>query len=330
MKEESNDIELIITKVLNQEATVEEQSQLEYWLAESEANKKLFESYKKIIDKGQEYFNSQQHIKIDVDAEWAAFQDKLAAKKVIQMEPKATASSRWLQIAAAVVVLMVSGYVLYNFISKDTVYLQTADVPEEFTLPDESVITLNANSVLSYNQDFGKNKRTVELKGEAFFEITSDKTRPFIITAGEAEVEVLGTSFNVSVNNGSTEVIVATGVVELSSKETKESIELTPGERGLLEKDSKIIETKNSDPNFNAWKTRTIIFEEADLVAVVNALNKVYHANISISTNVSQSCIVTVTFEQQSLDAVLNVLESTLDLTLKRNGRQVEITEAGC
>jgi ferric-dicitrate binding protein FerR (iron transport regulator) len=86
----------------------------------------------------------------------------------------------------------------------------------------------------------------------------------------------------------------------------------------------------NKDINFLSWNTRKIVFTEDDLQTVVATLNKIYHANISIATDIPASCIVTVTFDQQSLEAILNVLETTLNLTLRTSGNQIEITAAGC
>ena len=85
------------------------------------------------------------------------------------------------------------------------------------SLPDGSKIYLNRNSEFSYRKNFGKHGRNVKLTGEAFFEISPDVSKPFIIDAGKAKVKVVGTSFNVITNNreSAVEVFVKTGKVML-------------------------------------------------------------------------------------------------------------------
>ena len=73
-----------------------------------------------------------------------------------------------------------------------------------------------------------------------------------------------------------------------------------------------------------------MVFLENDLRTVIGTLEKTYHVDITISADVPASCLVTVTFDKQSLESVLKVLESTLNLKYTINGNKIEITEAGC
>jgi ferric-dicitrate binding protein FerR (iron transport regulator) len=91
-----------------------------------------------------------------------------------------------------------------------------------------------------------------------------------------------------------------------------------------------VVSAVNQDVNFLSWNTGRLVFVENDLRSVLETLKKTYHADIVIRTDIPVSCIVTVTFDQQSLESVLKVLESTLNLKYVINGNTVEITEAGC
>ena len=97
-------------------------------------------------------------------------------------------------------------------------------------LPDGSKIFLNRNTGLSYRANFGKHRRDVKLTGEAFFDISHDASKPFIIDAGKAEIKVVGTSFNVITNNAESavEVYVKTGKVLLSDNSGTQSMLLDP------------------------------------------------------------------------------------------------------
>jgi ferric-dicitrate binding protein FerR (iron transport regulator) len=148
-------------------------------------------------------------------------------------------------------------------------------------LPDGSKISLNRNSELSYRESFGKRARNVKLAGEAFFEITPDASKPFIIDAGKADVKVVGTSFNVITNNTESvvEVYVKTGKVILSDKSGSQSIALEPGFVGKM--DSKISgKTHNDNPNYLSWNTGLLVYERQKLDVVFKDLKRVYNMDI--------------------------------------------------
>ena len=106
------------------------------------------------------------------------------------------------------------------------------------TLPDGSTVYMNAGARLSYSKQFGRKNREVQLTGEAFFDVTPDKKRPFSISAGNAVIRVLGTSFNVNSSNkeNQVEVYVSTGIVELSESGNQNNrVLIHPGNIGLIE-----------------------------------------------------------------------------------------------
>lgn len=331
MKEEQNDIEQLIAKSLAGETTTLEEAQLADWLKEDPENQEAFEKSKKVMALTKTH-RADTALDIDVNAEWSKFKSKVeGTTKTIEMVTSPT--NIWYKIAATFLVLVVSGAILYfSLLRNDETIYQTADSAEVFTLPDNSTITLNKNSILAYTKDFGATDRKVKLTGEAFFEITPNKKKPFIIDTEEARVQVLGTSFNINaIYSDRTEVTVATGLVSMTALETKASIKLNPGDKGvLLHSSDKLTSSSNDDVNFMAWKTRTITFENTDLADVISTLNHVYSMKLNLVEGVGGSCKVSVTFDNQSLDAVLNVLESTLDLEVTREEDQINITNAGC
>jgi len=174
--------------------------------------------------------------------------------------------------------------------------------------------------------------RGIELKGEAFFEVESNQALPFIISTGKTSVEVVGTSFNVQAyaNNPFQEVVVTSGKVKFFS-DSQHIVTLNPGEKGTYHKASILLsKTKNKDPNFLSWKTKKIVFSNLGLTEVIKTINRIYNSEIIISAEVKETCAVTVTFENQSLESILNVLKSTLNLKFEANGNKILITGAGC
>lgn len=339
MKDDLNNIlEDLIAKSLVGETSIEEEKHLHDWIAESPDNEVTFNTFKKTFELTSDHYKSgytSQKIPIEIDQEWAKFVHTIENRgpKVVAME--SSKSTHWLSVAAIISLVIVSGLVINYLLTQNPVIeYQTAELIQEISLPDGSIVTLNKNSNLSYNKDFGKEDRTVKLNGEAFFAVKPNRKKGFLIRTKKTNIQVLGTSFNVEANDDSqrTKVVVATGVVAFSSNETDQVVTLKAGDVGILADTShgKIVSRANDDINFLSWKTHKLIFEEDDLNTVIETINKVYESNILINTSTIVDCQVTVTFDQQSLDAILSVLESTLNLTIETVDDKIEITSAGC
>lgn len=332
MSEPINDrIQELITRVLTGEATAEEQQSLQEWMAASPENAAQFATFRKTWLAANDHYIREQLKSVDVNAEWNRFTQAVGGSSERKLNQSSGRS--WLRIAAAIVLILGAGAVFFYYANQSSVLtVQTAMQTKEVTLPDGSRVSLNQNSSLSYPEKFGE-AREVTLQGEAFFDVERDPQKPFIIHAGEAQVEVLGTSFNVRAypQQQKIEVVVATGSVKLSVPPLNKEVKLNPGDRGVYAvSSSEVTAATNENANFLSWKTRRIVFEESDLKTVVETLNAVYGANISVAVDVPSTCAVTVTFDNQLLDAVLNVLENTLGLTYRRTGNRIEIVKVGC
>ncbi len=339
MNDDRNDImQALIIRHLTGEASAEEEKQLSAWIAQSQDNEHHYRDLRKAFELSNRYYTnrSDQDPDINIDKEWNHFvnqiNEKPTADTPVRMLIPDQSPGRWLRVAAALALLVASGFVINYFIFGSRVHHQTTGNTLSITLNDGSEVLLNRNSELWYSTRFGSKTRTVNLKGEAFFEVVRDPDRPFIVHVNDVDIEVLGTSFNVQgYDEKGVDVIVETGVVKFSAPAVNKEVKLTAGQRGVyIKEQQQLISISNEDRNFLSWKTRKIIFIENDLRTVVAALNKAYNANIVITANIPASCVVTVTFDHQSLEAVLNVLKSTLNLTYRITGNQIEITLAGC
>ncbi|MEX2235499.1 MAG: FecR domain-containing protein [Cyclobacteriaceae bacterium] len=322
----------LITKHLAGEASVDEQRELSAWIQSNPENQRHFKDLKKAFDLTETHFTlpPPEGLKIDVDQEWDHFTEATGIRKTTRpLSP----SRVWLKIAASVLLLIAASGILYYYTSQKTTVYQTAENKETITLPDGSTVTLNRYSHLSYDPDFGGKNRTVNLEGEAFFDVERDTNRPFTILTEKTMVQVLGTSFNVNAYDSlqSVEVIVETGIVSLQPKTGQQKLQLVAGQKGIYSKTKgELTRARNDDINFRSWNTQRIVFVENDLRSVIETLKKTYNADIRISTDIPSLCSVTVTFDHQTLESVLKVLESTLNLKYTIVGNRVEITEAGC
>ena len=203
-------------------------------------------------------------------------------------------------------------------------------------LPDGTLVSLNSNTRLEYPKRFGKNTREVTIEGEAFFEVSPNKDKPFIIHAGDAQIKVLGTSFNVSAypNEKLMEVIVKTGKVQVFNKSMVENqpheLILNPGEKGTMVYSSNaLLKTTNEDPNFIAWKTHDLIFRATSLGEVISNLEKVYKVEIRLEDPQLSKLLLTAHFNDNSLDFILKVIETTFQMeTQLENGQYILKTKS--
>ncbi len=325
------DIDLLISRSLHGEASTVEEKNLVDWLSLSDDNKAYYEKSKKAFTLAKNHFKRKTpEPAINLDKEWNHFLKQIDTKNNV----RTLAPVRWARLAAALLILVVSGFIINYFISanRNTIIETTGEI-KEVTLPDGSQVTLNRNTTISYTKDFNKTSRKIVLDGEAFFNVERDEQKPFIISVKETTVEVLGTSFNIQgySSNEELEVVVSTGLVKFSVPDLKRGVTLRAGERGVFsESDGQLAQQPNENVNFLAWKTKKIIFVGSDLRYVIESLNKIYNSHITLIAEVPDTCLVTVTFENQDLEAVLNVLKTTLNLTYRIQNGEIEITHAGC
>jgi len=243
----------------------------------------------------------------------------------------------FIRIAAALIfaaLLLVSGYeVFINPSAKRNLRELSAShqVLNTFTLPDGTLVSLNSNTKLRYPKKFGRSTREVTIEGEAFFEVKPNKNKPFIIHAGNAQIKVLGTSFNVNAYPESklVEVTVETGRVQVLNKTDKSlrtnELILTPGEKGtLIYENNSLHKTANQNPNFLAWKTHNLIFKATSLDEVIQDLAKVYQVDIRIADSNLNKLLLTAQFNNYSLDFILEVIETTFKIeTQKIDGQYI-------
>lgn len=151
----------------------------------------------------------------------------------------------------------------------------------KITLPDSSVVELNADSKLTYPSKFTGSSREVQLTGEAFFNVQQDPQHPFHVITNNLTITVLGTSFNLKCypDKGQTKVALVTGRVEL--KNANETIELTPSEMGVLNmSDLSLRKTKFDINEEIGWRQGIVVFKNADFKEIADRFDKMYNIRL--------------------------------------------------
>jgi len=342
----------LITRYFTGEATSEEVSALTAWVAADPSNAAVFEETRKSWLAVMAHEIDSQ---IDPDREWNEIALKLQPQKHVKIPPKPsglTAESPVIRmtpqsidwrifmirsslIAAVIIILLIPGWIAYRYFTRVEITRLTASTDVlDTTLPDGTNVTLNTGSSLEYNENYGKNSREITLTGEGYFEVATDSVKPFIIASGDARVKVLGTSFYVNTlkEGGNMEIVLVEGSVNVYFKDAWTTGKtIVPGEKAeLFQAGQRIVISPNDDPNFLAWKTHRLVFLDDRLDAIAVALNKVYNVHIVLAAKNLAGCRLTATFERQSLESVLRVIEATLNLQTETTPTEIVLYGKGC
>jgi transmembrane sensor len=326
----------LLARYLAGEANEKDKAAVEKWLGKSAENRAEFGKLRsewKIMDSMKQF---------DVDNAWKKLHGRIIdhEEPVLADTGKSTFMPRrisWgtpLRIAASLLLLIALGAsiaIAVGRFQKVTITTSASEKLKRVTLPDGSTVTMNSSTTLSYMKHFHRNTRNVTLTGEAFFEVTPDKSRPFIINTDEADIRVVGTSFNVdSKRSGSgVEVYVSTGIVEVYKPESQNnSVFLHPGEIGTVSKNV-INSKKASNENAIAWKTGRMDFRDIPLSEAVEILNKMYDVSIILKVQglASIRTVGEYRYPEEPLDTILRVFCQQNFLRIEKSDNMIYLSK---
>lgn len=265
-------------------------------------------------------------------------------KEVFQQDKKMKMKflvSRVLKYAAMLIMVIGIGFATYRVVKvpekQPGIFVVTTVAETEahplsvtfITFPDGSTARMNASTRIEYLSTFNQKVRRVQLSGEAFFEVTRDTARPFVIETNHASVEVLGTSFNVAAypKSGLVEVNVRTGKVKLVQRleglPEKKSLLLPAGERGWLKVAESEMGQSALNPNYASWFSKQIIFQRTRLSDAFALLENTYHVKIGAENSEIEKIPYTANFADQKLDSIIKKIALTHKLGVKRKGDEV-------
>lgn len=318
----------LISKYLSGNVSSSEVEELETWVLADPSHKHHFVALKKAwMLAGLQ----QSTPKVDVHALWEQTSNQLWEEaKVVEMKPQSN-RFKWLTIAAAIILLLFASIVIFQNLNQKTAFIvEATEEVKTVDLSDGSTVTLNQTSSIQFT-DAGKSpKRQVKLKGDAFFDVAKDEAHPFVIHIQNMEIEVLGTSFYVDAreNQSEIQVVVESGKVAVRSGDS-ETI-LSANEKAIFQKSTQILtKVQNEDANYLALKTKTLVFENTKLEDVVFALNRQFHADISLENDALKDCLLTATYRQDSLSSILTIMEATMGIEVSTTGQQT-VLGGGC
>jgi ferric-dicitrate binding protein FerR (iron transport regulator) len=324
----------LISRYLYGDATPEDIRELETWVKSDPANAAEFSGLQKTWEALE---MDRLDSVIDVEQGWTKVRSRISASqpKPVQINRFSLFLTWSLRVAAILLIAAIPTFFLYRYVSGPGILEYTAATGISVqTLPDGSTVTLNKGARLTCPSRFSAGERNVSLVGEACFEVAHDAAHPFVVAAGDLNIKVLGTTFlvNTATLRNSREVILVEGRVEVSRQNAAGSeLYLEPGEKAeTVQGTEGLTKSENRDPNFLAWKTRRIVFENTPLNEAAALLTQVYHKKIILTEPGLSHCRITATFDRQTLESVLHVFAATLDIQIRYTSAAIEISGRGC
>jgi ferric-dicitrate binding protein FerR (iron transport regulator) len=275
-----------------------------------------------------------QGITVDVQVNQERRKKGIRAKR---LESNSWVGSIWK--LAAIILL---GFGLYSLIPQQISNEVSEDIQEaikdkrvikaeygeqiRFRLSDQSVVTLNGGSEVSFSENYGLNDREITLSGEAYFEVNNTgQMYPLMVITDKAVVTDIGTSFNVNAykEKETTDIVVADGEIEvrLNTENTSPAINLRQGDMVKVEGSEDEFTIQKVDlENALGWMQGKLTFENERFEDIVYRLERFYNIDIEIAVDSLNNERITASFENEQLERVLNVLAVSLSTDYEQNG----------
>jgi len=279
-----SNIDILIGKCLSGNATTDEIKQLEKWKNASEENNLIYKKNFKAWEKCETRITSDemQQDKFKVESVYSNY---LACRV-----RKITRLSFIYKIAAILafpLALAISWYLFVYHGDSDKITENICRVTSpkghvsKCILPDGTGIYVNTGSTIEYNTvSYNKKKREIHLEGEAYFEVTSNKDKPFKVITPFGDVNATGTSFNVIAypEEETFETVLAEGSVQVQFKSgRRRSLNMKPGQRVIMDMSDFSLDVHSVEPEiFTSWRNGELIFKDATLNDLVKELERIY------------------------------------------------------
>lgn len=310
---DKDQIQPIITAYLSGKATAEERRKLDDWVKQSTDNDRYYQEMRNIWQVMHPAFTpSEIHV-------FEAEKKVLANIATTRRNIARTLIIYWQRMAAVLVIPLLI-ICTYLFLEKDNGVYDAIEYQEvksphgtfsEVRLPDGTNVWLNGGSTLKYPLTFRKGERDVFLSGEGYFEVHSDKENPFIVKTDQITLRATGTAFNVEAygSDSITAVTMVNGKIDVAFGNSS-PVAMVPGERASFNNLTKQCLIAKTDPyKWYAWKDGLMIFRDDPLSYVFKRLGLTFNVNIELKDPSLANAPYRATFEYESLDEILRLLE---------------------
>lgn len=304
-----------------------EEGKWQHWLEQHPSNKQDFEEAVVLVKRLK--FQTTEISDLEINKEIDRFNHR-----IVEESNTIPMWKRFMRIAAVIVLAVAVTFVCYDYFSIPTSKVPVAQskmiekktpigAKSQIKLPDGTLVKLNSGSMIKYPSIFDGDLRSVELNGEAYFEVVKIKSKPFVVNTANMKTTVLGTSFSIkSYDERETNISLLEGSV-LVNAYGEEKI-LKPGQKLSLIKNTIEIEDYDFNEDFG-WKEGILYFNDASAKEVFDKLKLWYGAEFSFGSIDLPRLKYSGFYKNQDLETVLNGLGYSLKFDYEINEKNVNI-----
>ncbi|BAX81039.1 FecR family protein [Labilibaculum antarcticum] len=304
----------VLTDYLNGKCDEETKQKLEQWLKNEPNNRKYLNELKV-------YWEAKElkPAKINFDST-EGFQS-LLAKKSNKKSQYIRKTLRYAAFIAALVTTSLFGYFFITPGNSNRIVLNTEQTEKTMILPDGTSILLAIGSSIEYPNEFADNERLVKLKGEAFFNVTKNEEKPFVILSGQTQTKVVGTSFRIIEEADRTMIKVRTGIVEfMQLGNPKNKIRLQKGDLALFVNNQKAVLKGDTESEKIDFSVKLLEYQNEKLEIICKDLSELFNTPIQIQSENKSQLSLTAVFENQNIKSIIESICFTLNLEFEQKG----------
>ncbi|MDR2283727.1 MAG: FecR domain-containing protein [Sphingobacterium sp.] len=196
----------------------------------------------------------------------------------------------------------------------------------KITLPDGTKVWLNTASKLKYPILFTANTRTVELEGEAYFEVSKNVKQPFVVRAGDTETLVTGTSFNLSAYKEDKRIVTTLIEGEVHVSKGSERFKLSPGQESISIPNAKLAKRRADIDAVLGWKSGYFVFDDQEIETIFRDIARWYDVDIYVDKKeIAGKRIGGAFSKKREVEELLRYLEKLKVLSFKKEGRRITV-----
>lgn len=305
----------------------QEEKDLFEWFRTPGAKKELFPVYQERLENASDQLDNEIQQRM-LDRIGFKIKEAEQARQIRKLSLR----YRIVQVAAACLLVCfgLSFYFLQgrqSFSSKDLVVTVDRGQKASLELPDGTLVWLNSDTKMNYNDTYNHKKRMIKLDGEAYFEVAKDKDKPFIVQVDDMEIEALGTAFNVKAY--ATDEQISATLIEGSIAATSgnKRILLSPNENISYNRNTheSVKTTLYNTDLTSAWRSGRIVFGGETLGEAAVMLERLYNIQIIFETEDIKGYTFLGTIKNNSLSNVFEIMSLTVPITYAINDSSVII-----
>lgn len=300
---------------LSDRYTAEDRRALDAWLAADQAHVRAFNDARKTWKAMQALQN---------DAELLA----LASEPVPQAR-RVTPPRRWLALAASFATVAIGAALWWQQMGGQGIerFETRAGEQRSVSFADGSSALLSGNTAIEVSMsegEAGNGRRATVQRGEAVFDIVTDKTRPFVVQAADARVIVTGTRFQVRNHDGQVHVTLVEGVVHLERQRYQYEQKLEPGEQVAFVADKPQAQKKKVDAQaVTTWRRDQLVFRDVPLSEALREANRHATLKLVLEDDSLEDILVNGHFRVGDTESLLAAVQTSFPLHIRREGQQV-------